>query len=162
MAGSINKVILVGNLGNNPEIRTTQGGKEMAILSLATSDTWKDKMTGERKERTEWHRIVIFSEGLARVARDYLKKGSKVYIEGELRTRKWTDNSGVDKYTTEIVLQGFSSNLTMLDAKGGGSNNNSNYSNNQSNNQNNQNNQSNDSPDSGSGFPPEIDDEIPF
>ena len=120
MAGSVNKVILVGNLGKDPEIRRTQGGRPIANLSVATSETWRDKATGERKEKTEWHRVVIFSEGLAKVAEQYLKKGAKVYIEGQLQTRKWTDQSGVEKYSTEVVLQGFNANLTMLDGRGGG------------------------------------------
>jgi len=120
MAGSVNKVILVGNLGKDPEIRRTQDGRPIANLSVATSETWRDKGTGERKEKTEWHRVVIFSEGLAKVAEQYLKKGAKVYIEGQLQTRKWTDQSGAEKYTTEVVLQGFNSNLTMLDGRGGG------------------------------------------
>lgn len=120
MAGSINKVILVGNLGKDPEIRRTQDGRAIANLSVATSETWRDKATGERKEKTEWHRVVIFNEGLAKVAEQYLKKGAKVYVEGALQTRKWTDQSGVEKYSTEVVLQGFNSNLTMLDGRGGG------------------------------------------
>jgi single-strand DNA-binding protein len=120
MAGSVNKVILVGNLGKDPEIRRTQDGRPIANLSVATSETWRDKATGERKEKTEWHRVVIFSEGLCKVAEQYLKKGAKVYIEGQLQTRKWTDQSGADKYSTEVVLQGFNSNLTMLDGRGGG------------------------------------------
>ncbi|MCA6109007.1 single-stranded DNA-binding protein [Bradyrhizobium cenepequi] len=120
MAGSVNKVILVGNLGKDPEIRRTQDGRPIANLSVATSETWRDRATGERKEKTEWHRVVIFNEGLAKVAEQYLKKGAKVYIEGQLQTRKWTDQSGVEKYSTEVVLQGFNSNLTMLDGKGGG------------------------------------------
>jgi single-strand DNA-binding protein len=113
-------VILVGNLGKDPEIRRTQDGRPIANLSVATSETWRDKATGERKEKTEWHRVVIFSEGLAKVAEQYLKKGAKVYIEGQLQTRKWTDQSGVEKYSTEVVLQGFNANLTMLDGRGGG------------------------------------------
>ncbi|MCS3449303.1 MULTISPECIES: single-stranded DNA-binding protein [Bradyrhizobium] len=120
MAGSVNKVILVGNLGKDPEIRRTQDGRPIANLSIATSETWRDKGTGERKEKTEWHRVVIFNEGLCKVAEQYLKKGAKVYIEGQLQTRKWTDQSGVEKYSTEVVLQGFNSNLTMLDGRGGG------------------------------------------
>jgi single-strand DNA-binding protein len=120
MAGSVNKVILVGNLGKDPEIRRTQDGRPIANLSIATSETWRDKGTGERKEKTEWHRVVIFSEGLCKVAEQYLKKGNKVYIEGQLQTRKWTDQSGVEKYSTEVVLQGFNSNLTMLEGRGGG------------------------------------------
>ena len=120
MAGSVNKVILVGNLGKDPEIRRTQDGRPIANLSVATSETWRDRATGERKEKTEWHRVVIFNEGLAKVAEQYLKKGAKVYVEGQLQTRKWTDQSGVEKYSTEVVLQGFNSTLTMLDGKGGG------------------------------------------
>ena len=120
MAGSVNKVILVGNLGKDPEIRRTQDGRPIANLSIATSETWRDKGTGERKEKTEWHRVVIFNEGLCKVAEQYLKKGAKVYIEGQLQTRKWTDQSGVEKYSTEVVLQGFNSSLTMLDGRSGG------------------------------------------
>jgi single-strand DNA-binding protein len=120
MAGSVNKVILVGNLGKDPEIRRTQDGRPIANLSVATSETWRDKGTGERKEKTEWHRVVIFNEGLCKVAEQYLKKGAKVYIEGALQTRKWTDQSGVEKYSTEVVLQGFNSTLTMLDGNRGG------------------------------------------
>ncbi len=120
MAGSVNKVILVGNLGKDPEIRRTQDGRPIANLSIATSETWRDKGTGERKEKTEWHRVVIFNEGLCKVAEQYLKKGAKVYIEGQLQTRKWTDQSGVEKYSTEVVLQGFNANLTMLDGRSGG------------------------------------------
>jgi single-strand DNA-binding protein len=122
MAGSVNKVILVGNLGKDPEIRRTQDGRPIANLSVATSESWRDKATGERKEKTEWHRVVIFNEGLCKVAEQYLKKGAKVYLEGQLQTRKWTDQAGIEKYSTEVVLQGFNSNLTMLDgrASGGG------------------------------------------
>jgi single-strand DNA-binding protein len=120
MAGSVNKVILVGNLGKDPEIRRTQDGRPIANLSVATSESWRDKATGERKEKTEWHRVVIFNEGLCKVAEQYLKKGAKVYIEGQLQTRKWTDQAGVDKYSTEVVLQGFNSNLTMLDGRSSG------------------------------------------
>ena len=119
MAGSVNKVILVGNLGKDPEIRRTQDGRPIANLSVATSESWRDKATGERKEKTEWHRVVIFSEGLAKVAEQYLKKGAKVYIEGQLQTRKWQGQDGQDRYTTEVVLQGFNSVLTMLDSRGG-------------------------------------------
>jgi len=121
MAGSVNKVILIGNLGRDPEIRSTQDGKEIANLAIATSDRWKDKMTGEQKEKTEWHRVVIFSPGLVNVVKNYIKKGSKVYIEGKLQTRKWQDNAGVERYTTEIALQGYDSVLTMLDNKSGSS-----------------------------------------
>ena len=120
MAGSVNKVILIGNLGADPEIRRTQDGRPIANLRVATSESWKDKATGERKEKTEWHRVVIFSEGLCRIAEQYLKKGSKVYLEGQLQTRKWTDKENIERYSTEIVLQGFNSVLTMLDRAGGG------------------------------------------
>lgn len=120
MAGSVNKVILVGNLGRDPEIRNTQNGGKIAQLSIATSETWRDKNTQERKEKTEWHRVVIFNERLVDVVERYLKKGAKVYIEGQLQTRKWTDQQGQEKYTTEVVLQGFKGELTMLDGRGGG------------------------------------------
>jgi single-strand DNA-binding protein len=120
MAGSVNKVILVGNLGKDPEVRRMQDGRPVVNMSVATSESWRDKATGERKEKTEWHRVVIFNEGLAKVAEQYLKKGSKVYLEGQLQTRKWTDQQGVEKYSTEVVLQGFNSALTMLDRAGGG------------------------------------------
>jgi len=122
MAGSVNKVILVGNLGKDPEIRRTQDGRPIANLSVATSDTWRDKATGERKEKTEWHRVVIFNEGLSKIAEQYLKKGAKVYLEGALQTRKWTDKDGNEKYSTEVVLQRFRGELVMLDGRseGGG------------------------------------------
>jgi single-strand DNA-binding protein len=120
MAGSVNKVILIGNLGKDPEIRRLQDGRAMANLSVATSETWRDKATGERREKTEWHRVVIFNEGLAKIAEQYLKKGAKVYLEGALQTRKYTDQQGVEKYSTEVVLQGFNAALTMLDRAGGG------------------------------------------
>jgi single-strand DNA-binding protein len=120
MAGSVNKVILVGNLGKDPEIRTLTSGDRVANLSLATSETWRDKSSGERKEKTEWHRVVIFNDNLVKVAESYLRKGSTVYIEGSLQTRKWTDNSGVEKYSTEIVLQKFRGELTMLGGRGEG------------------------------------------
>lgn len=122
MAGSVNKVILVGNLGADPEIRRTQDGRPIANLSIATSESWRDKNSGDRKEKTEWHRVVIFQEGLAKIAEQYLRKGAKVYIEGSLQTRKWQDKDGKDKYSTEVVLQGFNSTLTMLDGRrdGGG------------------------------------------
>ena len=120
MAGSVNKVILIGNLGADPEIRRTQDGRPIANLRVATSESWRDKATGERKEKTEWHRVVIFSEGLCKIAEQYLKKGSKVYLEGQLQTRKYTDKDGVEKYSTEVVLQNFNSTLTMLDTRGGG------------------------------------------
>ncbi len=117
MAGSVNKVILIGNLGRDPEIRNTQDGREIANITIATSESWKDKNTGERKEKTEWHRVVIFNENLVKVVKNYLKKGAKVYIEGALQTRKYTDKDGTEKYSTEIVLQGFNGSLTMLDGK---------------------------------------------
>jgi single-strand DNA-binding protein len=120
MAGSVNKVILVGNLGRDPEIRRTQDGRPIANISVATSESWRDKATGERKEKTEWHRVVIFNEGLCRIAEQYLKKGMKVYLEGQLQTRKYTDKDGHEKYSTEVVLQGFNSQLTMLDRREGG------------------------------------------
>lgn len=120
MAGSVNKVILVGNLGRDPEVRSFQNGGKVCNLRIATSETWKDRNTGERRERTEWHSVAIFNEGLARVAEQYLRKGSKVYIEGQLQTRKWQDQSGQDRYSTEVVLQGFGSTLVMLDGRGEG------------------------------------------
>jgi len=122
MAGSVNKVILVGNLGREPEVRFAQDGTKIVNMSLATSESWKDKSTGERREKTEWHRVVIFNNHLADIAEKYLRKGSKIYIEGALQTRKWTDNSGVEKYSTEVVLQRYQGELTMLDTRseGGG------------------------------------------
>ncbi len=153
MAGSVNKVILVGNCGRDPEIRSTQDGREIANLAIATSESWKDKNSGERKEKTEWHRVAIFNEGLVNVVKNYVKKGSKLYIEGQLQTRKWTDKDGHEKYSTEIVLQGFSSVLTMLDSKGSSNDNSSsgNY------------NQSYSAPAASSSKTPELmDDEIPF
>ncbi len=118
MAGSVNKVILVGNLGRDPEVRAMQSGDKVVNLSVATSESWKDKTTGERKEKSEWHRVVIFNQGIAKVAESYLKKGAKVYIEGQLETRKWTDQSGVEKYSTEVVLRPYRGELTMLDTRG--------------------------------------------
>ena len=118
MAGSLNKVMLIGNVGKDPEIRSTGEGKEIANFSLATSESWKDRATGERKDRTEWHRIVIFNDGLVGIVKNYVKRGSKVLIEGNLQTRKWVDNTGQEKYTTEVVLQNFSSSLTLLDSRG--------------------------------------------
>ena len=120
MAGSVNKVILVGNLGQDPEVRQFGNGGQVCNLSIATSENWKDKQSGERRERTEWHRVAIFSEPLVRVAQNYLKKGSKVYIEGQLETRKWQDQNGQDRYTTEVVLRPYRSELTMLDGRAGG------------------------------------------
>jgi single-strand DNA-binding protein len=119
MAGSVNKVILIGNLGADPEIRTFQNGGKIANLRIATSETWKDRNTGERKERTEWHTVVIHSEPLVRVAEQYLKKGSKIYVEGQLETRKWQDQSGADRYSTEVALRPYRSELTMLEGRGG-------------------------------------------
>ncbi|MCW5750286.1 MAG: single-stranded DNA-binding protein [Alphaproteobacteria bacterium] len=120
MAGSVNKVILIGNLGRDPEIRSTQDGTQLANLSVATSETWRDRQSGERRERTEWHRVVIFNENLVKVAQQYLRKGSKVYLEGTLQTRKWTDKDGQERYTTEVVLPRFRGELTMLDGRGDG------------------------------------------
>jgi single-strand DNA-binding protein len=119
MAGSVNKVILIGNLGADPEVRHTQDGRAICTMRVATTESWRDKQTGERREKTEWHSIVIFSEQLAKVAQQYLKKGSKVYLEGQLQTRKWQDNSGNDRYTTEVVLQNYAGQLTMLDGRNG-------------------------------------------
>ena len=129
MAGSVNKVILIGNLGSDPEVRNFQNGGKVCNLSVATSENWKDKNTGERRDKTEWHRVAIFSEPLVRVAEQYLRKGSKVYIEGQLETRKWQDQGGSDRYSTEVVLRPYRSELTMLDAKGEGSNQTIGYSN---------------------------------
>ncbi len=120
MAGSVNKVILVGNLGADPEIRHTQDGRPIANLRVATSENWRDRNTGERREKTEWHNVAIFNEGLCKIAEQYLRKGSKIYLEGQLQTRKWQDREGNDRYTTEVVLQGFNSTLTMLDGRNGG------------------------------------------
>lgn len=119
MAGSVNKVILIGNLGRDPEIKQLPSGASLANLSIATSETWRDKASGERKEKTEWHRVVVFSEGLVRICQQYLKKGSKVYLEGQLETRKWQDKDGQDKYSTEVVLRNYNSTLTMLDGRDG-------------------------------------------
>lgn len=120
MAGSVNKVILIGNVGADPEIRRTQDGRPIANLRIATSESWRDRNTGERREKTEWHNVVVFSEGLCKVVEQYVKKGAKLYIEGQLQTRKWQDQNGNDRYTTEVVLQGFNSTLTMLDGRGEG------------------------------------------
>lgn len=120
MAGSVNKVILVGNLGRDPEVRNSADGMKIVQLSVATSESWKDKMSGERKDKTEWHRVVVFNEHLADICEKYLRKGSKVYLEGQLQTRKWTDQQGQEKYTTEVVLQRYRGELTMLDSKGEG------------------------------------------
>lgn len=120
MAGSVNKVILVGNVGKDPEIRTTQDGRKFANLRIATSESWRDKTSGERKEKTEWHAVVVFNDALAKVVESYVRKGSKLYIEGQLQTRKWQDQAGADRYSTEVVLQGFNGVLTMLDSRGAG------------------------------------------
>lgn len=120
MAGSVNKVILIGNVGADPEIRRTQDGRPIANLRIATSESWRDRNSGERREKTEWHNVVVFNEGLCKVVEQYVKKGAKLYIEGQLQTRKWQDQTGNDRYTTEVVLQGFNSTLTMLDGRGEG------------------------------------------
>ncbi len=158
MAGSVNKVILVGNLGADPEIRRTQDGRPIANFNVATSESWRDKNSGERRERTEWHRVVVFNEGLCKVIENYLRKGSKIYLEGALQTRKWQDQAGNDKYTTEVVLQGFNSTLTMLDSRasgGGGNYGGNDYGASQG-----------DQSSSGGGTPPppggDMDDDIPF
>ena len=152
MAGSLNKVLLIGRLGADPEIKQMVNGKSVARLSLATSNTWKDKNTGERKEKTEWHRVVIFNEGLVNVVQQYVKKGANIYVEGQLSTRKWKDEAtGQDKYSTEIVLQGYNSSLTMLDSRNSGNNSNL-VSDNKSSLPNDNLNQDN----------PDLDDEIPF
>jgi single-strand DNA-binding protein len=162
MAGSVNKVILVGNLGRDPEIRRTQDGRPIANLSVATSETWRDKNTGERREKTEWHRVVIFNEGLCKVVEQYLKKGAKVYLEGALQTRKYTDKDGVEKYSTEVVLQQYRGELTMLDARGGGGGDSAGYGNGDSFGQS----SPMERPRSGSGKPQnfarDLDDEVPF
>jgi len=154
MAGSVNKVILVGNLGRDPEVRHTQAGGLIVQLSVATSENWRDRASGERRERTEWHRVVIFNEKMAEVAQKYLRKGAKVYLEGQLQTRKWTDQSGVEKYTTEVVLPRFGGTMTMLDGRSGGGGGGGDYG------------PSDDGPDGGGAPPPtrggDLDDDIPF
>lgn len=154
MAGSVNKVILVGNLGADPEIRRLQSGEPVANLRIATSESWRDRQSGERKDKTEWHSVVIFNENLAKVAEQYLKKGAKVYIEGQLQTRKWTDQQGNDKYTTEIVLQKFRGELQMLDSRGEGQQQNQSRQPEQS--------YSQQSGGFGGGFDDNLDDDIPF
>ncbi|RTK92719.1 MAG: single-stranded DNA-binding protein [Rickettsiales bacterium] len=154
MAGSLNKVTLIGNVGSDPIIRNTNDGKEIASFSIATSESWKDKVTGEKKDKTEWHRISVFSEGLVRVIKSYVKKGSKLYIEGQLQTRKWTDSDNQERYTTEVILQNFNSSLILLDSRGGDSS----FGDNNSNNFN-QNNSSKNPPNFDNS---ELDDEIPF
>ena len=156
MAGSVNKVILVGNLGRDPEARQLQDGNPVVNLSLATSESWRDKNTGERREKTEWHRVVIFNERLADVAQKYLRKGSKIYIEGQLQTRKWTDQSGVEKYSTEVVLQRFRGELQMLDRAGEGGGGGGDY------NQDSQSGGASGSSDGGAPSGGNLDDDIPF
>jgi len=164
MAGSVNKVILVGNLGADPEIRRTQDGRPICNLRVATSDSWRDKMSGERRERTEWHRVVIFNEGLCKVAEQYLRKGSKVYLEGQIQTRKWEDQSGQERYSTEVVLQGFNSTLQMLDGRSGGTDAGGGFSDNSSPYDDGNDRRSGGGSSSGSGgsFDKDLDDEIPF
>ena len=161
---SLNKVTLIGNVGQDPEIRNTQDGREIANFSIATTESWKDKNTGERQSKTEWHRIVVFSQGLVGIIKNYVKKGSKLYIEGQLQTRKWTDNNGVEKYTTEVVLQNFNSNLQMLDSRnsnsGDFSNNQQDYS--QNNNPAPMANDSAPTNENTASFNEELDDDIPF
>jgi len=159
MAGSVNKVILIGNLGADPEIRSTQDGRPIANLRVATTESWKDRNSGEKREKTEWHRVVIFSEGLCRIAEQYLKKGSKVYLEGQLQTRKW-EKDGQDHYSTEVVLQGFNSTLTMLDSRSGGGS--GDYAASNGNGNGNGDFGRSSPMDSGKSFDKEIDDEIPF
>ena len=165
---SLNKVTLIGNVGQDPEIRSTGDGRELANFSLATTESWKDKNTGERKDKTEWHRVVVFSQGLVGIIKNYVKKGSKLYIEGQLQTRKWTDKDGIERYTTEIVMQNYNSNLQMLDSRnsggsgsGGGSNDfgNQQYSKSQTANTNNKSNSDNTA---NNNFSEELDDDIPF
>lgn len=158
MAGSVNKVILIGNLGADPEVRHTQDGRPIVNLRIATSDSWRDKNTGERREKTEWHRVVIFSEGLAKIAEQYLRKGSKVYLEGALQTRKWQDKDGNDRYSTEVVLQGFNSTMTMLDSRNEGGGGGGGYSSGSSGSSSSSSSSSGSSED----FSKDLDDEIPF
>ena len=148
MSGSLNKVMLIGRLGQDPEVRNTQDGRSLCTFSIATSESWNDKNTGEKREKTEWHRVVVFNEGLVNIVQQYVKKGSNVFIEGQLQTRKWEDKDGIEKYTTEVVLQGFNSTFKMLDSRNSGSTDN-NFS---------QDNAISDS----SNFDTEIDDDIPF
>ena len=148
MSGSLNKVMLIGRLGQDPEVRNTQDGRSLCTFSIATSESWNDKNTGEKREKTEWHRVVVFNEGLVNIVQQYVKKGSNVFIEGQLQTRKWEDKDGIEKYTTEVVLQGFNSTFKMLDNRNSGSTDN-NFS------------QDNAISDSGN-FDTEIDDDIPF
>lgn len=165
---SINKVILIGNVGQDPEIKSTGDGRELATFSLATTESWKDKNSGEKKDKTEWHRIVIFSPGLVNIAKNYVKKGSKLYLEGQLQTRKWTDNAGIEKYSTEIILQNFNSTLQMLDSnRGSGSSNSSSegfssYGQNNQQNNTSSNSSANSSNKASSNFNEELDDDIPF
>lgn len=148
MAGSVNKAIIIGNVGRDPEVRSTQDGREIATLTIATSESWKDKNSGEKKEKTEWHKVVVFNEGLVKLIKNYVKKGSKLYVEGALHTRKWTDKDGVERYTTEIVLQGFGGSITMLSSANGS--------------REESNDQSHQSPQSSPSNSESIDDEVPF
>ncbi len=165
---SLNKVQLIGNLGQDPEIKSTQDGREIASFSLATTESWKDKNTGEKKDKTEWHKVVVFSQGLVGIIKNYVKKGSKLYIEGSLQTRKWTDKDGIDRYTTEVVLQNYNSTMQMLDSKGSSGGSSQNYQNSDSYNQpsSNQKNQSSNNNsannNSANNFSEELDDDIPF
>jgi len=161
---SINKVILIGNVGTDPEIRNTNDGREIASFSLATSESWKDKNTGEKKDKTEWHRLVVFSQGLVGIVKNYVKKGSKLYIEGQLQTRKWTDKDGVDKYTTEIVLQNFNSTLQILNSTSNNNSGGGNYDSGPKSSNNSANNSSakNSKNDDMGGFNEDLDDDIPF
>jgi single-strand DNA-binding protein len=156
---SVNKVILVGNVGQDPEVKSTADGRELATFSLATTESWKDKNSGEKKDKTEWHRIVVFSSGLVNIVKNYVKKGSKLYIEGQLQTRKWTDNNGVEKYSTEVILQNFNSTMQMLDSNRGGSSSEASPSmeNNSRSNQSSSKSNSN-----SNNFNEELDDDIPF
>jgi len=157
---SVNKVILVGNVGGDPDIRNTSDGREIANFSLATTESWKDKNSGEKKDKTEWHRVVIFSQGLVNIVKNYVKKGSKLYIEGQLQTRKWTDNNGVEKFTTEVVLQNFNSTLQMLDSnRSGGS---SSFAGNDDQGSNSTSNSKNKVTNNSDNFSQELDDDIPF
>jgi len=159
---SVNKVILLGNLGKDPEIRTMNNGNEVALFSLATSESWKDKQSGERKEKTEWHRVVCYSKGLIGIIKQYVHKGSKLYIEGTLQTRKWTDKQGVEKYTTEIIMQGYNCTLQMLDSRSSGGSNSGGSSNNSYNQSSNNKSSSSSQSDGGEFIDEKIDDDIPF
>ena len=163
---SLNKVTLIGNVGQDPEIRSTSDGRELANFSLATTESWKDKNTGEKKDKTEWHRVVVFSQGLVGIIKNYVKKGSKLYLEGQLQTRKWTDNNGVEKYTTEVILQNYNSNLQMLDSRNSqnsyDNSNSSNFSQNQNIQQSSSKSNNSATTSSENSFTEELDDDIPF